>query len=99
MTCKECVHYEVCAEQVERMHEDPYVLEEGGVDIYCEFFKPKYRFVEVVRCKECKFYKPQQITNRRKGTVKYCCRCATVKVSENDFCSYGENALKERENE
>ena len=42
--------------------------------------------VEVVRCKDCKHYRPES----QNGKVKYCCRSAFVKVGELDFCSYGE---------
>lgn len=47
---------------------------------------PAADVVEVVRCKDCKYYKPES----RNGKVKYCCRSAFVKVGEMDFCSYGE---------
>lgn len=47
MTCKDCVHYEVCKEDVE-LHRDFYdCLEVDGVEKHCDFFKPKSRFVEL----------------------------------------------------
>ena len=51
MTCKDCVHYEVCK----------YFNDFEGIPLYegeasdCGKFKPKSRFVEVVRCKDCKY--------------------------------------------
>lgn len=45
--------------------------------------------VEVVRCKDCKHYKPQNKSKRWHGTKKYCCRVSVIKVSDNDFCSFG----------
>lgn len=50
--------------------------------------------VEVVRCKDCKHYKPQTLSKRWENKTKYCCRGTTVKVKDNDFCSYGEPKMK-----
>lgn len=44
MTCKDCVHYEVCA----------YDNATTEYSHLCAFVKPKADFVEVVRCKDCK---------------------------------------------
>lgn len=46
MTCKDCVHYEVCAEQ-DAMLGEKTIDEIKGVEKHCEFFKPKSRFVEL----------------------------------------------------
>ena len=46
--------------------------------------------VRVVRCKNCKHYKPQSISRYWNSTKKYCCRCVAIKVNPDDFCSYGE---------
>ena len=43
-----------------------------------------------VRCKDCKHYKPQRQSAHWEGSTLYCCRCTTVKVNADDFCSYGE---------
>lgn len=51
---------------------------------------PDIDAIEVVRCKDCKNYKPQAKSAHWNSEKRYCCRCATVKVSDNDFCSYGE---------
>ena len=45
---------------------------------------------EVVRCKDCKHYKPQFQGVHRNCKTPYCMRCTAVKVSPDDFCSYGE---------
>ncbi len=47
MTCKDCVHYEVCLESAEVKKESFICFEEEGMDLICEFFKPKSRFVEL----------------------------------------------------
>ena len=46
--------------------------------------------VEVVRCKDCKHYKPQNQGTHRACTTPYCMRVVAAKVSADDFCSYGE---------
>jgi hypothetical protein len=51
---------------------------------------PTVDAVEVVRCKDCKHYKPQSKSAHWQSTTHYCCRCAVVKVNPDDFCSYGE---------
>ena len=45
--------------------------------------------VEVVRCKNCEHYKPQSISSRYNSTTPYCRRTVSVKVNENDYCSFG----------
>ena len=47
MTCKECVHYGVCAENAKLRNESLDVFEEEGIAEHCEYFIPKARFVEV----------------------------------------------------
>ncbi len=47
MTCKDCVHYEVCKDDVELHHDFYDCLEVDGVENHCEYFKPKSRFVEL----------------------------------------------------
>ena len=46
--------------------------------------------VAVVRCKDCKHYKLRDGVHYGTRTIKSCCRSANKKVSENDYCSYGE---------
>lgn len=46
MMCKDCVHYEVCAEQ-EAMLGEKEIDKIKGVEKHCEYFKPKSRFVEL----------------------------------------------------
>ena len=46
--------------------------------------------VEVVRCQECKHYKPQKKSAHWENRTNYCNRIVTVKVQPYDFCSYGE---------
>lgn len=46
--------------------------------------------VEVVRCKDCKHYKPQKKSAHWENRANYCNRVVTIKVQPDDFCSYGE---------
>ena len=94
-TCKDCVHYELCKDDVELHHDFYDCLEEDGVEKHCEYFKPKSRFVEVVRCKECKHrVKPSKMCAHPKAVG-----WDAIEPEDDDFCSYGEKALKEREKE
>ena len=46
--------------------------------------------VSVVRCKDCKHYKPQKKSAHWENRTNYCNRIVTIKVQPYDFCSYGE---------
>ena len=108
MTCKDCVHYEVCGKcAVEGMDSDQFLFESRcpRVDFDCPHYKPKSRFVEVVLCKDCKY----------RGDFS-CPMCYEEKIdydddgyfetdyilhdrtTDNGFCDYGEE-MKEREKE
>ena len=51
---------------------------------------PSADVVPVVRCKDCKHYGPQKKSAHWNCTTLYCNRVVTMKVSPDDFCSYGE---------
>ena len=94
-TCKDCFHFDVCD-----------VLRYGDISNcnsdYCGgFFKPKTDVVKVVRCKDCKFSRPRNKSEKNiyfEG-VLICESCQMADepcaVCVDDYCSYGE--LKERE--
>lgn len=76
MTCKDCIHYEVC----------PLGLAVKGSTGTCLKFKNNADFVEVVRCKDCRMF-----VDNKEAKVTYCTReCKNITVNEDDFCSYGE---------
>ena len=56
-------------------------------------YAPTADVVEVVRCKDCK-----NIKTMCDGKIFACMRMQSYR-DPTDFCSYGENALKEREKE
>ena len=51
---------------------------------------PTVDAVEVVRCKDCKHYKPQKKSAHWEHRANYCNRIVTIKTQPYDFCSYGE---------
>ena len=51
---------------------------------------PTVDAVKVVRCRNCKHYKPQNKSAHWKNKTNYCNRIVTIKVQPDDFCSYGE---------
>ena len=46
--------------------------------------------VEVVRCKDCKWYVQKQKNLPYNVTKRYCNRTCTLATKEDDYCSYGE---------
>ena len=48
------------------------------------------RTIEIVRCRDCKHYKPQKKSEHWENRANYCDLIAWIKVQPNDFCSYGE---------
>ena len=77
--CKDCVHYDACKDAYDGNWDD---FDE--CDLYCEHFKNKADFVEVVRCKECRFYVPP-FCYRPKNRPHH-----THGILPSYFCSYGE---------
>ena len=51
---------------------------------------PTVDAVEIVRCRDCKHYKPQKKSAHWENRANYCNRIVTIKVQPYDFCSYGE---------
>ena len=50
---------------------------------------PTVDAVKVVRCKDCKHYKPQKKSAHWENRTNYCNRVVTIKMQPDDFCSYG----------
>ena len=86
--CKDCLHFDVCV-----LHFDP------ACDLWCskcEDFKDKSRFIEVVRCKDCKHYKEYLDISTKEPTGWGKCECIAMDIDlmRNDFCSYAERKQK-----
>lgn len=56
---------------------------------------PTADVVEVVKCKDCKYYKAQKQSMIWENKKKYCCRVVALKVNETDYCSYGERRCED----
>lgn len=56
----------------------------------CSSFKDKENFVEVVRCKDCKYYTAEKMRCDR-PEIDYDIECYDewINTKPNDFCSYG----------
>ena len=75
--CYDCIHTYPCK------YDRFFGVEE--VENKCQYFKNKADFVEVVRCKDCKYW-----TTENDG---YCAKFSALVLVENissAFCSYGE---------
>ena len=82
-------------EAVEKMLEDAQVISDGEYTGYCiEDVSissiPTADVVEVVRCKDCKWYES------RKNYAPYCNNVMNLfeEMKLDDFCSYGERRIK-----
>ena len=51
---------------------------------------PTIDAVKIVRCKDCKHYRPQKKSAHWENRTNYCNRIVTIKVQPYDFCSHGE---------
>lgn len=69
-------------------HPNVYYLTNYAMAILKE--APTVDAVEVVRCRDCEHYKPQNKSAHWKSRANYCNRVVTIKVKPDDFCSYGE---------
>ena len=81
-----------------RQHEYRLATKQGSID-YGMFTlgiqqavdeQPTVDAAEVVRCRDCKHYKPQKKSAHWENRANYCNRVVTIKTHPDDFCSYGE---------
>ena len=87
MTCKDCIHYDVCQDLRYGDITDCDSKDCGG------FFKNKADFVEIpCRCKECKHRISYNDWDRNKQTsyTAHECRLNRRDLGDDGFCSYGE---------
>ena len=83
MKCETCAHFKACKRLIDERYEEL---------VPCEEYQSVYTVdaAPVVRCGECKFYKPAKYA-KNAGT----CHKRSGVCKSDDFCSYGE--LKEQE--
>ena len=81
-----------------RQHEYRLATKQGSID-YGMFTlgiqqavdeQPTVDAAPVVRCRDCKHYKPQKKSAHWENRSNYCNRVVTIKAQPDDFCSYGE---------
>ena len=92
MTCKDCIHYEVCATKEEKISLATKVKELVADNFTC--FKNKADFVEVVRCKDCKY---GELDDPALPNQRFCRHNGCDWNNENHFCSYGERKKNNKE--
>lgn len=90
MTCKDCIHYDKCMDNLYRQFPN-YKGREIITDSVCDFFKNKADFVEVVRCKDCK-----HLTVDNSPTLYAYCDRADLRFepfgidTRKHYCGFGE---------
>ena len=102
MTCKDCLHGDVCVGYVPSdLDRDVWqYCREGKADQIpdieerCSSFKDRTKYVEVVRCKDCAYWDYQGVGSsslKRYGGCKKWYPCGNEQHScyEDDFCSCG----------
>lgn len=83
-SCKDCMHYEFCCAGKSCLPDY----------VNCKYFKDRNRFVEVVRCKDCKCLNKTKMicmnkNNRIFNTGKT--------VYSNNFCNYGKKVSEKND--
>ena len=93
MTCKDCVHYDLCKyntyQQARYFGKDKEIYITIDNNTPCKFFKNKADFVEVVHCKDCgkRYTTNCALWYSTLNDRNYFCGA----MSNDDFsCSYGE---------
>lgn len=80
--CKDCIHYEACGYRV---------TEETDMSVKgcATGFKDSEEYVEVVRCKDCRYSREDPLTPDMYGCTFY----RDMRKGD-DFCNYGEKNKK-----
>lgn len=83
MTCKNCIHYDVCL-----LHEDNFI-EDTKKNGFCGKFKNKADYTKVVRCKDC-------VNRVEFEPNKYHCENTGYYCGETGYCSDGVRKEEEK---
>lgn len=78
LTCRDCIHYDICGYHITEM--TTMTIEECS-----HGFKNKADFVEVVRCKDCKY---------SSGSSHHCDKGYSTLVYPDHFCNSGKRRAK-----
>ena len=81
MSCYDCAHINVCK-----------AYEPEDADCICNQFKNKTDFVEVVRCRKCKYGDVSIISKAKDGQEEIACYCNLKKAVTDveSYCPSGE---------
>ena len=92
MTCNDCLHGELCISRTDTIFFNKTEYRDlDNVEKFCDDFKNKADFVEVVRCKDCKYLYCFSAIDRQFYCKHYPKGLQGINiVEENPFCSYGE---------
>ena len=85
MTCKDCIYFNRCV--VLGVELD--IKHNKEADKNCRHFKNKADFVEVVRCKDCKYWE-----TKMDGFCRASYGLCEINNENQDFCSYGERKFE-----
>jgi hypothetical protein len=89
-SCKDCLHYDACGNVVVKTIEQ--FANTTIIQRVCNDFKDRTKYVEVVRCEDCKW------VEKGKDYEAYCNHWESglfADVKADDFCSYGERKCNE----
>jgi hypothetical protein len=86
MTCKDCIHYDVCVIVENSTNKDEDYYTEYG----CNDFKNKADCMEVVRCKNCKYCESYICGFVGEKLLSCSYLPEAYAVEQNHFCGYGE---------
>ena len=86
MTCKDCIHHDPCFEYGN-------ILDPLGGGVKCDSFKNKADFVEVVRCKNCKYGDVSTFSKTIDGQEEIACYC-DLKEAVTDIDWYCPNGIR-----
>lgn len=91
-TCKDCLGFEFCLDRLGTTKYYDKAIAANNVEELCRKFKDRKRFIEVVRCKDCKWLNKTKMICMNKNNRVF----NTGKtVYSNNFCNYGAKMDKE----
>lgn len=84
-TCGDCIHADVCVRTLQKFRRDN--------PAYCKSFKGKDKYVEVVRCRDCKHYSFIPALDNAPRCTKLCVlHSQAYGPKPDDYCSMGERS-------
>ena len=90
--CKDCLGFEFCLDRLGTTKYYDNAIAANNVEELCQKFKDRNRFVEVVRCKDCKMFCPYLsfCSDNCIGSFGYC-QITHMNVSLDFYCGQALN--------